>query len=176
MIGFELTKGNKTIVATLKSGVISVIIDRIILDTRNYISISFGGYNTQTETYPRWYEEQLFLGDKLIIKVKEIDKNSPIIVREDEIQNHFFNHPKNIGIELSIKDKKVSATVIEGSIHLIATILNNREIDLDFLATNHFKGEDNPKKYWYRNPLQLGDEFIVEIKEIEKNTILPETE
>lgn len=173
MIGLKLTKNNDTFFASIKEGSIGVIISRMILDTRNCVSVNFGGYDMQTETYPQWCLQKLFLGDKLTVKIEEITKNSPLIERDPEIENHFFDHPKNIGIELNLKDEKLSAVVEKGSIHLITTVLNSEEkteIDLDFLASNY---SDNGKetKYWYKKTLQLGDEFTIEIKEIEKITL-----
>lgn len=174
MIGLKLTKDNCTFFASVEKGSIGVIISRMILDIRNCISVNFGGYDMQTETYPHWCLQKLFLGDKLTIKVEEItEENSPFIERDPEIENHFFDHPKNIGIELNLKDEKLSAVVEKGSIHLITTVLNSEEkteIDLDFLASNY---SDNGKetKYWYKKTLQLGDEITIEIKEIEKITL-----
>lgn len=173
MIGLKLTKDNDTFFAYVKEGSIGVIISRMILDTRNCISVNFGGYDMQTETNVDWFLQKLFLGDKLTVKVEKITKNSPLIERDPKVENHFFDHPKNIGIELTYKDEKLSAVVEKGSIHLIATVLTqkrNTEINLDFLASNH---SDNGKetKYWYKKTLQLGDEFTIEIKEIEKITL-----
>lgn len=176
MIGLKLTKDNNTFFATIKNGSVGIIIDRIILDERNCICVNFGGYDMQTETYPLWHLQRLFLGAKLTGKVEEITGNSPIIERDPEIENHFFDHPKNIGIELTLKGEKLSAVVEKGSIHLIVTVLNKEEkteIDLDFLATNYLENDTDAEKYWYKTSLQLGDEFSVEIKEINYNSLPP---
>lgn len=173
MIGLKLTKGKDTFFASVKEGSIGVIISRMIFDIRNCISVNLGGYDMQTETYPHWCLQKLFLGDKLIVKVEEITENSPIIERNPEIENHFFDHPKCIGVELTLKDEKLSAVVEKGSIHLIATVLNQEEkteIDLDFLVGN-YSDNDEETKYRYRKNLQLGDEFTIEIKEIERITL-----
>ncbi|RIY36568.1 hypothetical protein CKY20_06415 [Capnocytophaga canis] len=173
MIGLKLTTDNKTFFASLKEGSIGVIISRMIRDTRNCVSVNFGGYDMQTETYPLWLLQKLFLGAKFTVKVEEITVNSPIIQRVPEIESHFFEHPKNIGVELTLKEEKLSAVVEKGSIHLIVTVLNKEdktEIDLDFLATNHSNNGDITK-YWCKKNLQLGDEFMIEIKEIEKMTL-----
>ena len=173
MIGLKLTKGNDTFFATIKNGSVGVIIDRIILDERNCISVNFSGYDMLTETHPIWCLQKLFLGDKIIVNIEEITENSTTIIRDDETENHSFNHPKNIGIEFTLKDEKVSAVVEKGSVHLIVTVLNkgeNTEIDLDFLASNHSNNGDIAE-YWYKKSLQLGDEFTIEIKEIEKMTL-----
>lgn len=173
MIGLKLTNGNHTFFAAIKNGSVGVIIDRIILDDRNCISVNFGGYDMQMETYPLWYLQKLFLGDKIIVKIEEITENSITIVRDNDTENHFFDHPKNIGIEITLKGEKVSAVVEKGSIHLIVSVLNKEEkteIDLDFLASNLSKNGDITK-YWYKKNLQLGNEFTIEIKEIEKMTL-----
>lgn len=173
MIGLKLIKGNDTFFASVENGSVGIIIDRMAVDTRNSVSVNFGGYDTQTETYPLWCLQKLFLGDKLIVKAEEITENSPIITKDKTIENHFFNHLKNIGIELTLKDEKVSAVVEKGSIHLIISVLNKEgetEIDLDFLA-NNYSTEKEKIKYWYRKTLQIGDELTIEIKEIEKMTL-----
>lgn len=173
MIGLKLTKGNETFFAAIKNGSVGVIIDRVILDERNCISVNLGGYDMSTETYPLWCLQKLFLGDEIIVKIEEITEESPIVGRESEVENHFFDHPKNIGIEFTLKGEKLSAVVEKGSIHLIATVLNKEEkteIDLDFLAGN-YSDSGEKVKYWYKKPLQLGDEFTIKIKEIEKMTL-----
>lgn len=171
MIGFKVTKNDQTFSASLQEGVTSIIVSRIHQDTRNAICISLGGYDTKNETYPYWYEEKLFLGDKINIKVDEILENSPTISRNSDTENHCHHHPKNIGIILNFKNEKLYATTQNGSIHLIITILNQEnssEMNFDFLAT-----ETSPKeiKYWYQNSFQLHDEFSIEIAEIEKTTL-----
>ncbi|MDO4781717.1 MAG: hypothetical protein Q4A09_00695 [Capnocytophaga felis] len=178
MIGFELTNDNDVFAAALEKGTISVIISRVNLDTRNYVSLDFGGYDIESNAYPRWYEKNLHLGDKIIVKVKEIVENSPAIIQENN-QEEYFDHIPNIGIELSLKGETISAVIAKGSIHLIATVVSNgvgNEVDLDFVAGNRTESQEKPIKYWYRNTLQLGDEFTIEIKEIKENTIPLETE
>lgn len=173
MIGLKLTKDKDTFFASVKEGSIGLIISRMILDTRNCVCVNFGGYDMQTETYPLWHLQKLFLGAKLTGKIEEITGNSPIIERDPEIESHFFDHPKNIGVELTLKGEKLSAVVEKGSIHLIVTVLNKdekTEIDLDFLASNH-SNDGDITKYWYKKTLQVGDEFTIEIKEIEKMTL-----
>lgn len=178
MIGFELIKGNNTFSAVIKNGVSSIIVDRIIRDNRNYLEVNFGGYDVKNNTYPRWYRKKLYLGDKFLVKVKEITENSPEITQEND-QEDYFDHNPSIGIELSLKGEVISAVISKGSIHLITTIINNgtkNEIDLDFVAKDFISNEVKSKKYWYRNTLQLGDEFSIEIKEMEKMTLPLETE
>lgn len=176
MIGLKFTNNNETFSAALENGVVSIIIDRIIFDKQNCINVNFGGYDIQNETYPLWCWQKLFSGDKLLVKVKEITKNSPVIINDKEVENYFFNHPKNIGIELALRGEKVATTVERGGIHLIVTVLNKEgktEIGLDFLATNYLDNHTDAEKYWYKTSLQLGDEFSVEIKEINHNSLPP---
>lgn len=173
MIGLKFIKDNDTFFATIKSGSVGIIITRMVLDTRNCISVNFGGYDMQNETYPLWCLQKLFLGDKIRVRVEEITEISPTIIRDENVENHFFDHPKNIGIELALRGEKVAAVVEKGSIHLIASVLNKDEktqIELDFLADNY---ADNGEKtaYWYKNTLQAGDEFTIEIAEVEKTTL-----
>ena len=42
MIGLEVIINKKSLVGGIQEGVISVIIDRLALDNRNYLAINFG--------------------------------------------------------------------------------------------------------------------------------------
>lgn len=174
MIGFEITIGNKTISGGIEQGVVSVIFDRLIYDNRNCLNVNFGGYNPQNNNSVYWCDESLSLGDKIVIRVKEITENSPTILRKASLQEKLLTHIHNVGIELTYKGETISGIVENGNIHLIISILNTEnknEIMVDFIAKDHISDKANPKKYWYKNSLQIGDELVVEIKEIEQNTL-----
>lgn len=47
MIGFEVIINKETFVGGVQDGVISVIIDRLLLGSRNELTISFGGYDVK---------------------------------------------------------------------------------------------------------------------------------
>ena len=73
-----------------------------------------------------------------------------------------------------VREEVLSAHIRKGSIHFIATLLNDKdkcEIFVDFVATECMDSEDSPKKYWYKKALQLGDSVTIEAKEITKITI-----
>jgi len=90
MIGFELTVNEQKVSAALENGVISVIVTKILNDFTDSIDLDFVGLNTaNTDCHERikWYGTNLSVGDELVIKIKDIPKNSiPIEVGERSIE------------------------------------------------------------------------------------------
>lgn len=167
MIGFEVIINKETFVGGVQDGVISVIIDRLLLGSRNELTISFGEYDVKANNSIHWLKNELFLGDKITIKVIEVMDNISIPIETKSHRETNFKHPSNIGLQLSVKGEVIPANITKGSIHLIATVLNDKnksEIELDFIIIEHIDNEDT-SKHCYKNTLALGDVLTIEVKE-----------
>lgn len=167
MIGFEVIINKETFVGGVQDGVISVIIDRLLLGSRNELTISFGGYDVKANNSIHWLKNELFLGDKITIKVIEVMDNISIPIETKSHRETNFKHPSKIGLQLSVKGEVIPANITKGSIHLIATVLNDKnksEIELDFIIVEHIDNEDT-SKHCYKNTLALGDILTIEVKE-----------
>lgn len=171
MKGIELTLNGKIYKASIKNGVISAIISRIKIGKRNLFSLDLSGYNPKTEEYPRWLYQNLYLGDEILVKIKDIDQNSPEIIKNDE--ENSFQHSENEGVELNFKNETFSAKISEGSISLIISVLKRDgvyELELDFLSGETSEKEKG-KRRWLQRKFDFGDEFLIKIKEISENNI-----
>lgn len=175
MIGFEVIINKKSLIGGIQDGVISVIIERLALDNRNYLAINFGGYDKETDSHTVWLDEELPINNTITVKVIELSSNKIATSLQNRAnRENFVKVPSNIGLEVTVREEVLSAHIRKGSIHLIATLLNDKdkcEIFVDFVATECMDSEDSPKKYWYKKALQLGDSVTIEAKKITKMTI-----
>ena len=79
-----------------------------------------------------------------------------------------------LGFELNINGEKISAALEHGVVTLITTQIsrgdnNSIELDLKGLDTSELTMEEMID--WYNTTLKEGDEFIVKVKNIGKNSI-----
>lgn len=75
-----------------------------------------------------------------------------------------------VGFELTINEKKISATLVKGIVSIILTKVTNEttdSIDLNFGGLDLTKDENIQ---WYDNKLNVGDEILIKVKEIDVNT------
>jgi hypothetical protein len=76
MTGFELTINNKKITAALDDGSVLIILNRVLMDNRDEIDISFVGFDKDKEEEIQWLVESLKEGDTITVEVKEVVENS----------------------------------------------------------------------------------------------------
>lgn len=168
MIGFEVIINKKSLVGGIQEGITSVIVDRLLLDARNELTISFGGYDTKTNNSIHWLKKELFIGNRITIKVIEVMDNISIPFEIESYRETNSKLTSNISLWLFVKGEVIHANIAKGSIHLIATVLNEKnksEIELDFIIVEYIDNEDTPKKHCYKNTLVLGDALTIEVKE-----------
>lgn len=76
MKGFEINVGDRKICASIDKGVTSVILSY----AHEQFSLHIGGVNSNTECHVEWEgRKTLSVGEKITIKVVEIEQLSPLI-------------------------------------------------------------------------------------------------
>jgi hypothetical protein len=79
MLGFELTINGEEISAALENGVVSLIATQMSRGMSNSVELDLRGLDTSGATQDEmidWYSATLNDGDEVILKVKNITKNS----------------------------------------------------------------------------------------------------
>lgn len=71
MVGIELVRGNHSVKAALKEGVVSLLID----GSPERMSLYFFGVDTQKGTLGEWLDTGLKAGEKLKIRILDIAEN-----------------------------------------------------------------------------------------------------
>lgn len=163
MLGFEITHKDEVVLATLEKGCISVIIDRIVREEGCYVNVHFGGLaiekGASEGTSFLWYDKDLHSGDEILVKVKEVTKNSPVIA-DDKIEKEQQFSAENLNVVLVIEGKRYKSPFQDKNHHIL--LINSdrdyeNEITLDFIG-----GKINGETQWiYKNELKNGDEFRV---------------
>ena len=95
MIGFEITTddGQKKS-ASIPVGVVSLIFSKVSIKDRDELYFSLTGSDTENAQYITWANQDLELGDKVTIEVKDIDENSPPEKVEHNNANEFVLEAK----------------------------------------------------------------------------------
>lgn len=163
MLGFEITHKDKVISATLEKGCISVIVDRIVREEGCYVNVHFGGLaiekGASEGTSFRWYDKDLHSGDEILIKVKEVTKNSPVIANDTTENEHHFS-TENLNVVLFVEGERYKPPFQDKNHHILLINADRdyeNQITLDFIG-----GKINGETQWiYKNELKNGDEFRV---------------
>lgn len=163
MLGFEIRHKDEVISATLEKGCISVIVDRIVREEGCYINVRFGGLSFEKEdsegTSVLWYDKDLYSGDEILVKIKEVTKNSPVIA-DDKTEKEPQFSTKNLNLVLFAEGKRYKSPFQDKNHHILFINVNTHqenEITLDFIG-----GKINGETQWiYKNELKNGDEFRV---------------
>ena len=71
MVGIELVRGNHSVKAALKEGVVSLLID----ESPERVSLYFFGVDTQKGELGEWLDTGLKAGEKLEIRILDIAEN-----------------------------------------------------------------------------------------------------
>lgn len=77
MKGFEIKKDGKTIVATTKEGVVTIVFSSVKTSDQNEIYIDVSGLDTtnnETHKKLKWFSEELKTGDEFRVKIIDIDE------------------------------------------------------------------------------------------------------
>lgn len=76
MVGFRIKIKNKTVDASIKRGVLTIVLTNHRVNDKDNIVLEFSGFDVEKNEHITWVEESLNLGDNFNIEIKDIELNS----------------------------------------------------------------------------------------------------